>query len=55
MDDLEGLHCGLPSLVPSESIQPLEHRLNVVLLQKLLGEFLCVALSQAIPTPNRTH
>jgi hypothetical protein len=33
----------------------LKHRLDIVLLQKFLGKFLCIALDQAIPKKNRTH
>jgi hypothetical protein len=57
VDDLEGLHCGHPSLVLGESVQPLEHRIDYVLPEKLLNRFLCISLSQsqAIPKRKRTH
>jgi hypothetical protein len=48
VDDLKSLRCSYPSLVLSETIQPLEHRLDVLLSKKLLNKFLCVALSQVI-------
>ena len=40
VDDLEGLRCGYPSFILSESIEPLENRLNVLLSKKLLDKFL---------------
>jgi hypothetical protein len=48
-DDLEGLRCSHPSLLLGESIEPLEHRMDIVFSQKLLSKFLCVVLSQAKP------
>ena len=40
VDNLEGLRCGYPSFSLSESIYPLENRLNVLLSKKLLDKFL---------------
>src|ERR1019366_3774186 len=46
VDNLEGLHCGHPSLVLGESIQPLEYRFDVLLPKKFLSKFFCIASSQ---------
>jgi hypothetical protein len=48
VDDLKRLRCRRPSLVLGESAQPLKNRLDVILPEKLLYKFLCIALSQAI-------
>jgi hypothetical protein len=46
VDNLKNLRRSYPSLVLCESIQPLEHRLNVLLSKKLLSKFFCVVSSQ---------
>jgi hypothetical protein len=45
--DFKGLRSGRPSLVLGQPVQSLKNRPNVILPQKLLYEFYCVALSQA--------
>jgi hypothetical protein len=42
IDDFESLRCGRPSLVLGESIQPLQHRFDLVLSQKFLYKFHCI-------------
>jgi len=39
MDDLEDLCSGLPSLVLRQSVQPLNHRLQFLLANKLPNKF----------------
>jgi hypothetical protein len=53
LNNLESLPCSHLSLALGQSIQPLEHRFDVVLSQKLLRKFLCVALSQVPYEPDR--
>ena len=55
VDDLKRLRCCCPSLVLGESVQPLKDRLDVILPEKLLYKFLCIALDQAIHQRRRTH
>jgi len=44
MDDLEGLRRSYPSLIPSEPIQPLKYRLDVLPPEEqLLDKRFCVA------------
>jgi hypothetical protein len=44
IDNLEGLHRSYPSLILSEPIQPLKHRLDVLSPEKLLlDKRFCVA------------
>jgi len=54
VDDLKRLRCRRPSLVLGETVQPLKNCLDVILSEKLLYEFLCIALSQAIHQQRRT-
>ena len=52
VEDLQGLRCRNPRLLLSESIQPLDHHSDLMVnvsFQEPLEEFLCVALSQAVP------
>jgi len=55
MDDLESLSGGSASLVPSESVQPLQDRLNVLLSEKFLHKFDCVVLSKTSRQRDYTH
>jgi hypothetical protein len=55
VDDLKRLRCRRSSLVPCETVQPLENRLDVILSEKLLYKFLCTALSQVTRQRRRTH
>jgi len=45
--DLEGLRSGGTSFVQSESVQPLEDSLDLILAKNFLYEFLCVAFSES--------
>jgi hypothetical protein len=45
VDNLEGLHCGDPSLILGESAKPSDYRFDV-LLSKKSNEFYCVALAE---------
>jgi hypothetical protein len=48
VDNLEGLRCSYPRLVLGESIQSPYYRFDVLLPEKRLKKFFCVALSQFI-------
>jgi hypothetical protein len=48
IDNLKRLRCRRPSLVQGQSVQPLKNRIDIILSQKLLYKFLCIALSQAM-------
>jgi hypothetical protein len=48
VDDLKRLRCRCPSLVLGQSVQPLKNRIDTIISEKLIYEFLCIALSQAI-------
>jgi len=48
IDDLERLRRRRPSLVLSESVQPLKNRIDLILSEKFLYKFLCIPLSQGI-------
>jgi hypothetical protein len=43
MDDLKRLRRSYPGLIPSESIQPLKYRLDVLTPELLLDKRFCVA------------
>ena len=43
VDDLKRLSCSRPSFVLGKSVQPLKNRLNLILSEELLYEFLCIA------------
>jgi hypothetical protein len=45
--NFEGLHSGGTSFIQSESVQPLEDGLNLILAKNFLYEFLCAALSES--------
>ena len=47
VNNLEGLCCGYPSLVLSETVQSLKYRLDILLSdsKELLEKFFCVSLS----------
>ena len=47
-DNLESLRRSYSSLILGESIQPLDHRFDVLLSKKLLDKFFYAALSQVI-------
>jgi hypothetical protein len=53
--DLKRLRCRRPSLVLGQSVQPLKNSLDIILSEKLLYKFLCIALSQIIGQRRRTH
>ena len=48
MDNLKGLCSGQFLLVPDESVQPLESRLDILLSKQFIENFLCVTLSHVI-------
>jgi hypothetical protein len=52
--NFKGLRSGGTSLVQSESVQPLQDSLNLILSKNFLYEFLCVALSESTE-PARTR
>ena len=52
VDDLEGLRCRHPGLILSESVKPLKNCIYVILSEKLLHKFLCIAM---IPLSQETH
>ena len=45
IDNFKRLRCCCPSLVLSESVQPLKNRLDFILSEKLLYKFFCLLLS----------
>jgi len=55
MDDFESLSGGSSSLIPSESVQPLQDRLNVLLSEKFLHKFDCVGLRNILRQQDETH
>jgi hypothetical protein len=55
VDDLKRLRCRRPSLVLGQSVEPLENRIDIILSEKLLYKFLCIALSQAKCWQKRTN
>ena len=55
MDDLESLSGGSANLVTSESVQPLQDRLNVLLSEKFLHKFDCVWLRKILNQQDVTH
>ena len=55
VEDLECLSCGSSSFVLRESVQPLQDRLNALLLEKVLYRFDCVLLSNITLRRERTH
>jgi hypothetical protein len=44
VDYLEGLSCSSPNLFLRESVQPLQDRVDILLSEKSLYKFYCVAL-----------
>jgi hypothetical protein len=45
VNDFKGLHCGYPSLVLGESVQPLKYGLDIFLSKELFNKLFCVSLS----------
>jgi hypothetical protein len=48
VDHFEGLRDGHPTLLPSETVKPLQHGLDLALSQQLRCEFLCTSLSYLV-------
>ena len=55
IDDLKCLSCRYPGLVLGEPVQPLKNRVDLILSEKFVHKFLCVALSQAMHQQGWTH
>jgi len=55
VDNRESMSCSSPSLVLCQSAKPLQHCLNVLLLDKLLYKFDCVVLSNVKHRQERAH
>jgi len=52
--NFEGLRSGGTSFIQSESVQPLEDSLDLILAKNFLYEFLCVALSESAASVRTT-
>jgi len=55
VDNSERMSCGSTGLVMRQSVKPLQHCLDVLLLENFLHEFDCVVLSRVKHRQERTH
>jgi hypothetical protein len=55
MDDLESLSGSGASLIPSESVKPLQNLLDDLLSEKFLHKFDCVGLRKILRQQDETH
>lgn len=55
MENMECLSCGSSGFILCESFQPLQDRLDTILLEKILYRFDCVLLSKITLRRERTH
>ena len=55
MNDLQSLSCGSPSFVLSQSVKPLQGRLDFLLSKNLLHKFDYIVLSEEIYQREQTY
>jgi hypothetical protein len=55
VDDLQSFSRGIPNFVLSESVEPLQDRLNIFVFEEFLYEFDCAALRKVPRQRKRTH